>query len=99
MRGWGFGAAIAAALAAGLAFTELADNPYYFNATYVVLQALIMAVAWNILGGFTGYVNFGSAAFFAVGAYTTIFLHKAFALPLVLTVVAAAAVCALIGLG
>ena len=29
-----------------------------------------MAVAWNILGGFTGYVNFGSAGFFAVGAYT-----------------------------
>ena len=98
MRGWGFRAAIAAALAAGLAFTGLADNPYYFNAAYVVLQALIMAVAWNILGGFTGYVNFGSAAFFAVGAYTTIFLHKAFDWPLVLTLVAAALVCSLIGL-
>lgn len=99
MRGWGFRAAIAAALAAGLAFTELADNPYYFNATYVILQAMIMAIAWNILGGFTGYVNFGSAAFFAVGAYTTIALQKAFDLPLSLTLVAAALVCGLIGLG
>jgi branched-chain amino acid transport system permease protein len=99
MRGWGFWAAIAAALAAGLAFTELADNPYYFNATYVILQAMIMAIAWNILGGFTGYVNFGSAAFFAVGAYTTIALQKAFDLPLSLTLVAAALVCGLIGLG
>jgi len=98
MRGWGFWAASAALLAAGLAFTELADNPYYFNATYVVLQALIMAVAWNILGGFTGYVNFGSAAFFAVGAYTTIFLQKAFGLPLPLMILAAALVCGLIGL-
>ncbi|MEX2198261.1 MAG: branched-chain amino acid ABC transporter permease [Burkholderiales bacterium] len=99
MRGWGFWVAIAAALAAGFAFTELADNPYYFNATYVVLQALIMAVAWNILGGFTGYVNFGSAAFFAVGAYTTIFLQKAFDLPLPLMILAAALICGLIGLG
>ena len=99
MRGWGFWAASAALLAAGLAFTELADNPYYFNATYVVLQALIMAVAWNILGGFTGYVNFGSAAFFAVGAYTTIFLQKAFGLPLPLMILAAGLACGLIGLG
>jgi branched-chain amino acid transport system permease protein len=99
MRGRGFWVAIAAVLAAGVAFTEIADNPYYFNATYVVLQALIMAVAWNILGGFTGYVNFGSAAFFAVGAYTTIFLQKAFGLPLPLMILAAALICGLIGLG
>ena len=99
MRAWAFQAALAAVLAAGLAFTELADNPYYFNAAYVVLQALIMAVAWNILGGFTGYVNFGSAAFFAVGAYTTIALQKSFDLPLPLLILAAGLVCALIGLG
>ena len=99
MRGRGFWAAMAAVLAAGLAFTALADNPYYFNAAYVVLQALIMAVAWNILGGFTGYVNFGSAAFFAVGAYTTIALQKSFDLPLPLLILAAGLVCALIGLG
>ncbi|MDH4094478.1 MAG: branched-chain amino acid ABC transporter permease [Betaproteobacteria bacterium] len=99
MRGWGFPAACAAVVVAGLAFTELADNPYYFNAAYVILQALIMAVAWNILGGFTGYVNFGSAAFFAVGAYTSIALLKAAAVPLPLLILAAALVCGLIGLG
>src|SRR3990170_2623623 len=99
MRGWGFPAALSAVLAAGLAFTELVGNPYYFSAAYVILQALIMAVAWNILGGFTGYVNFGSAAFFAVGAYTTIFLQKAFDLPLALMILAAALICGLIGLG
>jgi branched-chain amino acid transport system permease protein len=99
VRGRGFWAASAAVLAAGLAFTELADNPYYFNATYVILQALIMAVAWNILGGFTGYVNFGSAAFFAVGAYISIALLKTADVPLPLLIVAAALVCGLIGLG
>jgi len=86
-------------LAAGLGFTEVAENEYYFTALYVILQGLIMAVAWNILGGFTGYVNFGSAGFFAVGAYTSIALNKALGLPLPLLIVASALVCGLIGLG
>ena len=88
-------------VAGGLVLTELLNNDYYFNALYVVLQGTLMAVAWNILGGFTGYVNFGSAGFFAVGAYTSIFLDKYFGhvLPLPVLIVAAAFICALIGLG
>ena len=30
-----------------------------------MLQFIVLATAWNILGGYCGYVNFGSAAFFA----------------------------------
>lgn len=89
---------VAAVIIAGLVFTSTVTNEYYFNATYVVLQAMLMAVAWNVLGGFTGYVNFGSAGFFAVGAYTSIALHKAFELPLPFLILAAGAVCGLIGL-
>ncbi len=104
MRLWGFWGLMAAALAAGLAFAALTNNEYYFFAAYVVLQSLIMAAAWNILGGFTGYVNFGSAGFFAVGAYTTIALHKflpgaGIDPPLPVYIVAGAIVCGLIGLG
>ena len=36
-------------------------NDYYFSAAYTVLQFVILATAWNILGGYAGYVNFGSA--------------------------------------
>lgn len=54
----------------------LVGNDYVFYAGYVVLQFIILATAWNILGGYCGYVNFGSAAFFAVGAYSTVALHK-----------------------
>ena len=90
---------MAAILIAGFIFTGVADNEFYFFTSYVVLQAVIMATAWNILGGFTGYVNFGSAGFFGVGAYTAIGLDKAFGLPLPLLILAAAAVCGLIGLG
>jgi len=93
---WG---ALAAVLVAGLVMTEVFDNEYYYNALYVVLQGTLMAVAWNVLGGFTGYVNFGSAGFFAMGAYTTVALHKAFGLPLPVMIAAAGAVGGLVGLG
>ena len=36
-----------------------------FFAGYTVLQYIVLATAWNILGGYCGYVNFGSAGFFA----------------------------------
>ncbi len=95
----GFWIGVLIVLALGYAFTFFVDNEFYFFAVYVVLQGLIMAVAWNVLGGFTGYVNFGSAGFFAVGVYTSIALNKAFALPLPLIIVASACICGLIGLG
>lgn len=83
---------------AGFVFTKSFENEFYFFTTYTVLQGLIIAVAWNILGGFTGYVNFGSAGFFAVGVYTSVSLHKAFGLPLPLLILASGCICALLGL-
>jgi branched-chain amino acid transport system permease protein len=50
-------------------------NDYVFFAGYTVLQFIVLATAWNILGGYCGYVNFGSAGFFAIGAYTAVCLH------------------------
>jgi branched-chain amino acid transport system permease protein len=74
-------------------------NEYVFFAGYVVLQYIVLATAWNILGGYTGYVNFGSAAFFAVGAYTSVFFHKTFPLPIPVLIVIGGIVSGLIGLG
>jgi branched-chain amino acid transport system permease protein len=69
--------AICAAVAAAVfAAARMVGNDYAFFAGYVVLQYIVLATAWNILGGYTGYVNFGSAAFFALGAYSTVALHK-----------------------
>ena len=39
------------------------SNDYFFFASYVVLQYIVLATAWNILGGYTGYINFGTAGF------------------------------------
>jgi branched-chain amino acid transport system permease protein len=50
-------------------------NDYVFFAGYTVLQYVVLATAWNILGGYCGYVNFGSAGFFAIGAYSSVFLY------------------------
>ena len=93
-----FWLAVAAVFLAGLLFTGVIDNEFYFFAAYVILQGMIMATAWNILGGFTGYVNFGSAGFFAVGAYTSISLNQAFALPLPVLILAGGLICGVIGL-
>jgi branched-chain amino acid transport system permease protein len=92
------------ALAVGvvlLAFllTRFVKNPYLYFASYVILQYIVLATAWNILGGYTGYVNFGSAAFFALGAYTTVFLVKAFTAPLPVLILAGGLVSAVLGLG
>jgi len=62
------GLLFAAALALG--------NDYYFFAGYVVLQYVVLSTAWNILGGYCGYVNFGTAGFFALGAYSTVAIYK-----------------------
>jgi len=65
--------AIAAAV---FAATIALGNDYVFFAGYVVLQYVVLSTAWNILGGYCGYVNFGTAAFFALGAYSTVAVYK-----------------------
>jgi len=78
---------------------RLVSNDYVFFAGYTVLQFVVLATAWNILGGYTGYVNFGSAAFFALGAYATVFLHKSYPLPIPLLIVIGGIVSGIVGLG
>jgi branched-chain amino acid transport system permease protein len=88
---------VAAASTFGIA--ALIDNAYVFFAGYVVLQYIVLATAWNILGGYTGYVNFGTAAFFALGAYTSVALHKTTSLPLPAMIVVAGFISGLVGIG
>jgi branched-chain amino acid transport system permease protein len=90
------GAAVAALVFIG---ARMVGNDYVFFAGYTVLQFVVLATAWNILGGYTGYVNFGTAAFFALGAYSTVFFHKFYPLPIPVLVVVGAAVSGLVGLG
>jgi len=85
-------------------------NEYFFFAAYVVLQYIVLSTAWNILGGYTGYINFGTGAFFAIGAYSSAVLHKLPALlktfdilipavPLPVMIVVGGIVSGIVGLG
>src|SRR5246500_2055951 len=82
-----------------LLMTGLIRNEYPFFAGYVILQFIVLAVAWSILGGYAGYVNFGTNAFFGVGVYTAVFLAKAFEAPLAVQIATAAVVGSLLGFG
>jgi len=65
--------AVVVALAAFM-LLRIPNIEYLFVAGYTIVQYIVLATAWNILGGYCGYVNFGSAAFFAMGAYSTVAL-------------------------
>jgi branched-chain amino acid transport system permease protein len=72
---------------------------YLYFASYTILQFIVLATAWNILGGYCGYVNFGSAAFFAMGAYSSVFMHKLYLLPIPLLIVMGGIVSGIVGFG
>ncbi|MBB5696211.1 branched-chain amino acid ABC transporter permease [Muricoccus pecuniae] len=93
---WLGSAAVALLLIAAL--RAFGSEYAYFAATFV-LQYVVLATAWNILGGYAGYVNFGAAAFFAAGAYTTVAIGKALGLSLLPCIAFAAVVGGALGLG
>jgi branched-chain amino acid transport system permease protein len=83
----------------GLLLTGVVENRYFYFATYVILQYIVLATAWNILGGYTGYVNFGTPAFFAMGAYMATFLMLACKAPFPVLLLAGGLISGLLGLG
>jgi branched-chain amino acid transport system permease protein len=96
MKYW-IGAAVVFAAAFAAALSGV--NEYFFYAAFVVLQFVVLATAWNILGGYAGYVNFGTAAFFAIGAYTATVLYKWLGAPLAVQIAGGALVSGLLGFG
>src|SRR6266545_3555730 len=51
-------------------------NPYVLHLLIMSLLWILLGQSWNLLGGYTGQVSFGHAAFFGVGAYTSAILVK-----------------------
>jgi branched-chain amino acid transport system permease protein len=62
------GAAVLALVPLGL------SNIYLLTLLFSIFTYAALAVGWNIIGGYTGYLSFGHAAFFGVGGYTTALL-------------------------
>jgi branched-chain amino acid transport system permease protein len=80
------------------AISLLVTNEYYVFAAYFVLQYVVLATAWNILGGYVGYVNFGTTAFLAIGLYSAAAINKWLDLPIPALIVIAGILCGGIGL-
>ena len=97
--GWYFWIGAAAVLGLTALAVATVKNEYYFFAAYIVVQFVVLATAWNILGGYAGYVNFGTSAFFGVGAYIAVMLIKGTGAPLGVQILAAAAVGGALGFG
>jgi branched-chain amino acid transport system permease protein len=96
LRYWGPALGVGLLLMAAM---RLLGNDYFYIAGFSVLQFVVLAAAWNILGGYAGYVNFGAAGFLACGAYTAVVVRQALGLDLLPGIVAAAVVTGLLGLG
>src|ERR1044072_141422 len=66
-----------------LSLIAIAAIPQFFPSSYwmqLINQALIyciLVVGLNFITGFTGQINFGQAAFFGIGAYTTALMTTA----------------------
>src|SRR5260370_1953972 len=83
MRGADLGRVV---LSASIAAVALLGGPYALRAGTIVCMYAIVALSWNIVGGFAGYPSFATAAFFGFGAYATgILLNKG--VPLTLAVI------------
>jgi branched-chain amino acid transport system permease protein len=57
-----------------LAFPAFVESPYALHVMILLFLAVIQGESWNVLGGYTGQYSVGHAAYFGVGAYTTIML-------------------------
>jgi branched-chain amino acid transport system permease protein len=84
-----------------IALTLLLSSGVWLNALMMTLYAALLALAWNLLGGFGGQFSFGHALFFGTGAYASAVAQVTHGInawaALALAIVAAAAVGAFVG--
>jgi branched-chain amino acid transport system permease protein len=72
-------------LAAVIVILPFTAGNYLLRLTTIAFMYIALASSWNIVGGFTGYPSFATAAFFGIGAYASGILRSSVALPLPLS--------------
>ena len=60
-------------------------GPFFMRIATETIMWIGLAVSLDILAGYTGYLNFGHALFFGVGAYSTAILMNHTSIPFLLT--------------
>ncbi|MGB8277856.1 MAG: branched-chain amino acid ABC transporter permease [Methylovirgula sp.] len=79
MRHWPI--ALAVLIAVALAAVPWLGNDVAIQFGINALLLATLAQAWNILGGFTGYLSFGNSVFYGLGTYGTAIALAQFNLP------------------
>jgi len=62
----------------------IVHDTFYLRVLTEAVMWIALAITWDVLAGYTGYLNFGHGAFFGLGAYTTAILmgHGGWPFPL-----------------
>jgi branched-chain amino acid transport system permease protein len=89
---------VALVLAPFALFPSIDRNVYHLDVMTNVGIYALLAMGLNVTVGFTGLLNLGYAAFFAIGAYTYALLNLHFGCPFWAGLLASGAVAALFGL-
>jgi len=87
---------------AALCLLPMMTTPYYVRVVTGVAMWAGLALSWNVICGYAGYISFGHVAFFGIGSYTTAILMQPdidwnFWATLPVAAVIAGAVAALVG--
>src|ERR1700687_3667060 len=74
------GLGLLAVFAIALAFPTIAPDSSTTNIAVFTMMYVGLATAWNIMGGYTGYISLGHAGFFGFGSYALGLLLAHFAI-------------------
>ncbi len=83
------GLAAGLVLAAVLAVLPFVWPGYHLSLLTIIFYWIGLAGCWNLMCGYTGYIDFGSAAYTGVGAYVAGILMIRLHLPLAISILAA----------
>ncbi len=64
-------AGIALFIGAAALLPSVVSSPMMIHVWIMVSLAIVQGAAWNVLGGYAGQLSIGHAAYFGIGAYTT----------------------------
>ena len=64
-----------AVLALGVALALTVQSPFLLHVLTLVVLFAVLAMSWNVLGGYAGLASFGQAVFWGLGAYTIVWLQ------------------------
>lgn len=87
----------AAAVVFAALLPMVAPSTYYLQVLIRIFLFIALVASWNVIG-YTGYINFGHAAFYGVGAYVLGFAVENLGIPIVAAVPMGGIVAGVVGL-